>query len=109
MHRVILWFRNDLRLHDNVLLNWATRQPKTKHSEFLPVFCFDPRFFDKTVKAYSIKKSGVLRTKFQLESVAEFRKNLSAIGSGLLVAHETPETFIKKLMGPKGMKTTVVF
>ncbi len=23
MHRVILWMRNDLRLHDNPVLNWA--------------------------------------------------------------------------------------
>ena len=22
-HRVILWFRNDLRIHDNAVLNWA--------------------------------------------------------------------------------------
>ena len=76
MHRVILWFRNDLRVHDNILLNWANRQPKTKHSEFLPVFCFDPRFFDKVLKSYSMKKCGFHRTKFQLESVAEFRKKL---------------------------------
>ncbi len=54
MHRVILWFRNDLRIHDNAVLNWAIKQPKCKQTEIIPVFCFDPRFYDKKVKTYGI-------------------------------------------------------
>ena len=108
MHRVILWFRNDLRIHDNSVLNWAIKQPKCKQKEIIPVFCFDPRFYDKKVKAYGIQKCGVHRTKFQLESVAEFRNKLKALGSGLMVAHEQPEVFIKKLMD-RTLQTTVVY
>jgi deoxyribodipyrimidine photo-lyase len=50
----------------------------------------------------------VLRTKFQLESVAEFRRKLKSLGSGLLVAHDQPEVFIKKLMD-RTLQTTVVY
>jgi deoxyribodipyrimidine photo-lyase len=48
MHRVILWLRNDLRLHDNPVMNWAAKQ-KVEMKEVLPVYCFDPRFYDRTV------------------------------------------------------------
>ena len=58
IHRIIVWFRNDLRVHDNYLLRAATNTVtrsnlKNKASEgnhvrteVLPVFCFDPRFYD---------------------------------------------------------------
>ena len=73
------------------------------------MFCFDPRFYDKQLKTYSIRKCGLIRTKFHLESVVEFRQKLQELGSGLLVAHEKPEDFIKKLMPASGVHTTVVF
>lgn len=110
MHRVILWFRNDLRVHDNPVLHWAATQPACKCKEVLPVFCFDPRFYDKVCKTYSMKKCGLLRTKFHLETVAEFRQKLTSLGSGLLVAHEKPEDFISQLISQeKGRRTTVVY
>ena len=52
-HRVILWFRNDLRIHDNAVLNWAVNQ-KAKQREFVPVYCFDPRFFNEGVPDFQM-------------------------------------------------------
>ena len=73
MHRVILWFRNDIRLHDNPIINWVLKQPKVPYMEVLPVFCFDPRFYSKTEKpmheTFNTRKTGIWRAKFQLESV----------------------------------------
>ena len=70
MNRVILWFRNDLRLHDNAVLNWAVRNAIKEHTQVIPVFCFDPRFFTKDVQEFGIpRKCGLNRTKFMLESV----------------------------------------
>ena len=69
MHRVILWMRNDLRLHDNPVLHWVTQQPSVKRLEVLPVYCFDPRFNTRQVEEYRIRKMGIWRTRFQLESV----------------------------------------
>ena len=66
MHRVVLWLRNDLRLHDNAVINWAASQ---KNKEVIPVFCFDPRFYQREVKTYGTRKCGLIRTKFDIQSV----------------------------------------
>lgn len=109
MHRVILWFRNDLRIHDNAILNWAINQKKVAHIEFLPVFCFDPRFYDDAVPKFAMeRKSGIIRTRFQLETVKELRESLAKLGSNLLVAHAKPETFLQKLVS-QDMVNTVVY
>jgi deoxyribodipyrimidine photo-lyase len=68
MQRIILWFRNDLRLHDNAVLHHAV-QLKAKHKEVVPVYCFDPRFFTKHTDKYDTRKCGLIRTRFILESV----------------------------------------
>ena len=64
-HRVILWFRNDIRMHDNAVLHWAASQGNCAHKEIVPVYCFDPRFFDTAIPKFGIqRKTGVIRTKF---------------------------------------------
>jgi deoxyribodipyrimidine photolyase len=63
----------------------------------LPVYCFDPRFFDSYDTKFGSRKAGVQRTKFMIESVADFRSNLTKLGSGLLVAHDQPEKYLPKL------------
>ena len=61
---MILWFRNDLRIHDNAVLNWAMKQ-KVEDVEFVPLYCFDPRFYDMSVPEYKMdRKSGIVRTRF---------------------------------------------
>jgi len=49
MNRVILWLRNDLRMHDNYVFNWAmqTQLKSGQAKEIIPVFCFDPRIYNK--------------------------------------------------------------
>ena len=96
--RIILWFRNDLRIHDNVILNYAATKHRTD-SEILPVFCFDPRFFTKQEPKWGTRKCGIVRTKFIIESVENLRKNLQEkVESQLLVSMEKPEDFISSLM-----------
>ena len=73
MNRIILWLRNDLRVHDNAVLAWAMRNSHA-NSQVLPVFCFDPRFFTKSVpEVMMARKAGIHRTRFFLESVADMR------------------------------------
>ena len=108
-HRVILWFRNDLRMHDNPVLHWALTQSKVEEREIIPVYCFDPRFFDDSVPKFAMnRKTGIHRTQFQVECAEDFRASLQSIGSDLLVSHEKPESFIKKLVKP-GVMNTVVY
>ena len=52
MKAVAVWFRNDLRLHDNDSLNVAVRLVKSEIASLvLPVFCYDPRYFGKHARS----------------------------------------------------------
>ena len=104
MHRVIVWLRNDLRLHDNAALNWASKQgigKKGTQTEIIPVYSFDPRFFQTKINKYDSLKCGLVRARFLRETVANLRQNLENVGSGLLVTTQKPEQFIPKLIDPK--------
>ena len=58
-NRAIVWFRNDLRLHDNEALTEAL-----KHAdEIIPVYVFDERIFGGKTR-YGFPKTGVFRANF---------------------------------------------
>jgi hypothetical protein len=97
MKRIIVWLRNDLRLHDNPVLDWAAKHP-AKNKEILPVYSFDPRFMNFKVPKYDTVKCGAVRARFIRESVINMREKLEAIGSKLLVTTEKPEDFLPKLL-----------
>jgi hypothetical protein len=44
----IVWFRGDLRLHDHQALTRA----QAECSSLLPVYCFDPRDYEKSPQGY---------------------------------------------------------
>jgi len=88
--RIIVWFRNDLRLHDNEMLVEAI----AKSEAILPVYFFDPRHFDQL----SFHQSSVLRTNFLLESVAQLRQSFQKLGGDLLIIHGLPEDHIADLV-----------
>jgi hypothetical protein len=47
MLRIIVWLKNELRLHDNPLLYHAVEQQhEVIDIEIVPVFCYDPRVFN---------------------------------------------------------------
>lgn len=97
--RIIVWFRTDLRLHDNPILDWAHRQAKASKEgnvEVVPVFIFDQRFYTNYVPKYDVRKAGIVRTRFHIQTVQDLRKSLKAIGSELLVYFgDTVETIAK--------------
>lgn len=104
--RVVLWFRNDLRLHDNYIVADAMKKISSNRKlEVVPVYCFDPRHF--ATSQYGPGKCGVIRAQFLRESVTDLKHNLQAIGSDLLVFHGTPETVLPTLM-VKDATTTVL-
>ena len=78
------------------------------YREIIPVFCFDPRFNQQQVQKYDIRKAGIWRSRFLIETVEDFRRNLKGLGSGLLVSQDTPEEFLKSLVNP-ALQTTLVF
>lgn len=92
MKRALVWFKTDLRLHDNETLVLAMEQS----DEVIPVYCFDEAHF-KTTK-FGFKKTGNFRAHFLLESLMDLDKNLRAVGSGLIVVKGKPEVEIAKLI-----------
>ena len=101
---IVQWFRGtDLRLHDNPSLCHAiqlAQKQQQSHAGIIPIFCFDPRLFGATKSRLgsSSLKCGPQRAKFILDSVIDLRQQLEERGSGLLVAHGTPEHVMKQLM-----------
>ena len=91
MRTSIVWFKTDLRLHDNETLVRAIEQS----DEVIPVYCFDEDHFKTT--EFGFKKTGNFRAQFLLESLADLDKNLRALNSGLMVVRGKPEIELYKL------------
>ncbi len=90
--RAIIWFRQDLRLHDNEAIANALRMAE----EIIPVFVFDERVFAGQTR-FGFPKTGRFRARFLLESVADLRRNLRAIGSDLIIRTGKPENCISEI------------
>jgi deoxyribodipyrimidine photo-lyase len=90
-HKVIVWFRNDLRLHDHAALFYACENAE----EVVPVYCFDPRHFAPTF--LGLPKTGSFRAKFLWESVNALKRSLIQIKSNLILLVGHPEIEIPKL------------
>ena len=90
--KILVWFRNDLRLHDNEMLVEAI----AKSDSILPVYFFDPRYAEEAMGGGA--KTGEIRSRFLVESVAALRNALIAIGGNLLVFSGKPEDHIPALV-----------
>lgn len=91
MIKSIVWFKTDLRLHDNETLTRAIKMC----DEILPVYCFDESHY--AVTPFGSKKTGNFRFQFLLESLLNLDNNLRAIGSGLFILSGKPEIEISQL------------
>jgi deoxyribodipyrimidine photo-lyase len=91
MKRAIVWFKSDLRLHDNEVLVRAIEQSE----EIIPVYCLDNDHFAESI--FGFKKTGNFKAKFLLESLVDLDTNLRKLGSGLIVVRGRPETEIYNL------------
>ena len=80
-----MWFRNDLRVSDNETLCRAIQQGQ----EIIPVYCIDPRLFEKTTLGFP--KTGSIRAKFLFESIKELRNSLQQLGADLVILNGKPE------------------
>jgi deoxyribodipyrimidine photo-lyase len=101
MKTSLVWFKTDLRLHDNETFVKAIAQSDA----VIPVYCFDDSHFVTTV--YGFQKTGSFRTQFLLESLSDLDANLRALGSGLLILKGKPEIEIPKIV--QQFKATKVF
>ena len=83
--KIIIWYRNDLRLHDHEPFYNALGEK----ARVIPVYCFDSRQFGTT--SFGFPKTGKYRGQFLLETVADLRNSLQKLGSDLIVRQGLPE------------------
>ncbi|XP_041993826.1 blue-light photoreceptor PHR2-like [Salvia splendens] len=98
----VVWFRNDLRIHDNECLTAANNDSVS----VLPVYCFDPRDYGKSSSGFD--KTGPHRATFLTESVADLRRNLQARGSDLVVRIGRPESVLLEVAKAVGADAVYV-
>ncbi|XHX76747.1 MAG: DASH family cryptochrome [Stenomitos frigidus ULC029] len=96
--KILVWYRADLRLHDHEPLQAAAQATS---AQIVPVYCFDPRQFGQT--SFGFPKTGAFRAQFLLESVADLRRSLRAIGSDLVIRQGFPEVIIPQLAQQLGI------
>ncbi|MBK8504445.1 MAG: DASH family cryptochrome [Saprospiraceae bacterium] len=100
--RSIVWFRSDLRLHDNQALVEAVHSSDC----IVAVYVFDTRVFEGTT-SYGFKKTGVHRARFIKEAVRALREDLRERGGELIVRVGHPEVEIYELA--RKLRTSWVF
>ena len=79
----ILWFRRDLRVRDNKILEKAS-------NEVMPIFIFDKNILDKLNRDDK-------RVTFIYNAVLDLKKSLQSIGLELYIFHDTPKNVFIKL------------
>ena len=95
----IVWFKNDLRLHDNETLCKAI----ASGNKFIFMYCFDPRHFKKTDLGFP--KADYLRFQFLKQSLQNLIDNLSKIDTCLNIIKGKPEVEIPKIVTKYNCKT----
>ena len=83
MSRSILWFRQDLRFHDNEALIEAVRNT----DELIPVYVFD----------IDPNRFSLPRIQFLIQSVSDLRDQFRSMGSDLLIRIGKPEEVLYSL------------
>ncbi|MFN1834690.1 DASH family cryptochrome [Balneola sp. MJW-20] len=89
--RAIVWFRNDLRIHDNESLIKAA-----EYDEVIFLYCFDPIYFGHT--EHGFPKTGPHRGRFLLESLEDLQNRLQELGNNLVIRRGDPSEVIPELV-----------
>ena len=88
--KVILWFRQDLRLHDNEALTEALEHG----DELIPVYIFDERVFKGKTRDFGLPKTDKFRAQFIIEAIQDLRESFLQRGSNLIVRVGKPEEIL---------------
>ena len=88
----LIWFRNDLRVQDNSVLNNAINN----HKWVIACYYFDPRHYKTT--SFGFKKTEKFRAQFLIETIKNLKSNLSVLNIPLFVFQTEPENHINTLV-----------
>lgn len=92
----LVWFRNDLRIHDQKSI---ARACETNDS-VLGLYCFDPRHYTKD--RFGFKKTEKFRAQFLLETVTALKANLDTLHIPLITMFEKPENTLPDIIKKYG-------
>jgi deoxyribodipyrimidine photo-lyase len=96
MTTALVWFRRDLRLHDNEALARVAAA-----DELLPVSVIDPRHYGSRpyggADSFRFEKTGPHRARFRCESLSDLRASLRDRGSDLVVREGRAEEVLPAL------------
>ncbi len=92
MGNILLWFKNDLRLHDNESLVEAVNSGK----KILPVYIFTPSLYQELPIGF--KKTDFLRFEFSKQCILDLRRNLRNIGGNLMILVGEPQSLLPDLV-----------
>src|SRR6056300_711869 len=87
----LIWFRNNLRIQDNVSLKKAI----DNHNKVIAVYFFDPKHF--SVDEFDFKKTAKFRAQFLIETIQNLQVSLEELNITLLTYFDTPENKIHQL------------
>lgn len=90
MSRLLYWFRDDLRLHDNPALTLACREAR----ELLPVALLPDDRRDR----WGLVRTGRHRRAFRLSALRALRQRLREAGSDLLILQGPPQLVLPAVM-----------
>ncbi|MFD1064359.1 DASH family cryptochrome [Winogradskyella litorisediminis] len=88
----LVWFRNDLRVSDNVVLQKAVQNSE----KVIGLYCFDPRQF--TQSEFGFIKTEKYRAKFLIETIENLKNNLKPLKIELLVYFDLPEQTVPNVV-----------
>lgn len=87
----LIWFRNNLRIQDNVSLKKAI----DNHNKVIAVYFFNPKHF--SVDEFDFKKTAKFRAQFLIETIQNLQVSLEKLNITLLTYFDTPENKIHQL------------
>ncbi len=95
----LVWFRNDLRVADNISLHKAVSQ----NQNVIGIYFFDPRHFKTDV--YGFKKTEKYRAQFLLDTVTELKENLEKLNITLFIFRQLPEDVMPQFIEGRNINT----
>jgi deoxyribodipyrimidine photo-lyase len=95
--RGLVWFKNDLRLHDNEALIRAQEEC----ADLVFCYCIEKKEFDKLNLGF--RRVDVVRFKFLQQSVLNLRKNLESHGGHLIIGEVSAHVTLPELVEEYGI------
>lgn len=99
----MVWFRNDLRIHDNAALTRACHQAAERNEKVVCVYVIDPFWFGKT--SFGFDRIGPFRKRFLHQSLQDLSERLAEIGGRLDVIRGATAQILQEVAVQQGVRT----